>query len=383
MNFIPIRLLLRPLLIFGLSFAAIWWTPVFPQINAIVYFKDTTQVGGHITFVSSADRSGVEFFSPKTNETQMLDPGAVRYFRLSEKEGKDNKVRFFYSLRLNNSRESFFEKLTEGRNILFKSVDNGAYFLQTEKGELLKIPNDRKQRKTFYNDLFLDAVRVVSYAAFDYKLTEFNHLTDYLDYRPRKFPSNYSGVKGVYGLQTISDPEVAPENMPLLGPNREFHSSIAGLSFFKNTALSARGNFNIDFEIGFRHRMVDDYQESAGKIHIFSVRSVSGIGAIALRHSWNRGSFFPFLGVGVGGSLILKEVGKSVLFSPVNNNYQEQIANFQLFSNSFVLPSLKAGLEIPVNKYHYLIMESATGLEWNKIIRGQIMYEFSIGINLR
>lgn len=378
MNSIPNFCLFKQLLLILLSTPGLL-TSIAAQVNAIVYFKDSTQIGGTIRIVESEGRAQYEFFSPKTNETKILAPGTVRYFRLSE---KDDNIRFFYPRLMPDSNEVFFEKLKAGRNNLYRFVDAGRFYLETEAGEFLEIPPGKPERIALFKQLLPG--KLIGKSAYSDNIKKYQILAGFLGTSFNRYPSTHFGFKLGLGASKIVGYDFHPDTDPTLGQGLDFSVKTYQISFFRNMPVSPSGKWVFEFDFGLEQHTIESNHKELGKSFVYSGYGVFSVCNVGVRRYWGNKRFFPYTELGLRANIQIEEQVELAIFRPVPEGYQVEVGPVDgFFRNTIVSPTIRVGIEIPYAKSLYFFIESGWGIATDKLIEKLIFGEINLGINFQ
>lgn len=348
----------------------------------IVYLKDGSVQRGKIQIENIEGEDVYLFLSQSQQRPIELSPKLVDRFAIFSSSSKKKPIGLFISRTEQGFLREFFKQLYDSKFPIYRSTKSGRYYIQFENAELSLISPDKTSRKQFFDQYLPDTLWSIGANAYADNLSSFKRFSNFLTYSQTRYPNRYIGLRLTYGTFSMKNYTSISSLGSLYPNNPTFIAQRFGASVYINEGLNKRGNLAYQFSAGGRITESNGYSEDASNITTHAIRGTHAFSNFLVYRYFRFGKSHPFIGFGADVNLLLQENSLLASFDKIEAGYDLETYFLETFKAISYSPLLRFGVELPVNKQYFLILESAAASVTDALNKRILLLEFSVGINL-
>lgn len=358
-------------------------SPLLSQsTDAVIYYNDSKVLSGTVIEQRSGSKTVFYFTENEKTDAIQLNPLEVNRFALIRK-GNNKTTRIFIAAKQIENQFSFFERLIDGGISLYKSTDDGQYYLRNGKEGLMQsIPQEKAQRKDFFEEKIDRQPKIINQSAYAGSLKAIKKNIHFLNHPSERYPAKYMGLRasaGNYKSNNITRNTSAVLRLPVDVP---YNLAYIEARIYLNEGLGKKGKYAYEFGLGGQVIKSKDHYETASTITSYFGNAYYLNTSLTLRRYFLTRSIFPFLGLGLRGDYLIQEDALLAYYERVDNDWLLKTYPLESYQTFIGTPVLEVGLEIPV-KNQYFISLIASGRITRDAAKERVsLFDFSIGINL-
>jgi len=240
-------------------------------------------------------------------------------------------------------------------NLLVELNNDTPFYWEDPDGKIINIPSSRADRKTLINKILQkNDLKHHNKTAYFYRPTPLRQVTAYLNGgEQQKYPGSYFKGKLEYLSKRWNFTKLSSnvgfsiifltEQLATLKTIQGQSSNIIALSVLFEAPFYNNNDLTFIQEIGVRKELTYIKAENASRIIDFKMDASFLTGGLAIKYSDRIGKHFPFVRLGLGGSVLLSESNR--FLSLFKNTPEARITNDEIVSAITLHPGLRAGTE--------------------------------------